>query len=208
MMINKRIKIAVPKGRLFDKSVSMLEKSGIKFESRQERKLSLSSINFPLSILIVRSKDVITYVDYKACDLGIVGLDLIREYEPDLLNVADLKFGKCRMVVAEPIDHPTYWRPIKRIATKFPHITESFFAKQGSPVEIISLYGSIELAPLYGLSDQIVDIVDTGRTLKENKLHVVDEIFSSTAHLIANPILCKLNHKLIDEIAEHFVRFL
>ncbi len=205
-MTNKYIKIAVPKGRLFDESVSLLEKSGIKFESKKSRKLSLLSTNFPLSILIVRSKDVITYVEYKACDLGIVGLDLLREYEPDLINAADLKFGKCRMIVAEPIDYSNFWRPVKRIATKFPHIAESFFAKQGYPVEIINLYGSIELAPLYGLSDQIVDIVDTGRTLKENRLHIVDEIFSSTAHLIANPILYKLNHKLIDEITEHFVK--
>jgi len=198
------IRIAVPKGRLFDKSIEILKKSGIKFADRSARKLSVDATNFPISILIVRAKDVITYVEYKACDIGIVGLDLIREYEPDLINLADLGFGKCKMVVAEPIDKIEYWRPIKRVATKFPHIAEAFFAKAGLPVEIIELYGSIELAPLYGLADQIVDIVDTGKTLKENNLHVVEEIFSSSVQLVANAILYKTKYRLIDEITKQF----
>ncbi len=202
--MNSRIRIAVPKGRLFDKSIEILKKSGIEFAERSERKLSVDATNFPLSMLIVRAKDVITYVEYKACDIGIVGLDLIKEYEPNLLKLADLGFGKCKMVVAEPVNKKQYWRPVKRVATKFPHVAETFFAKTGLPVEIINLYGSIELAPLYGLADQIVDIVDTGRTLKENNLYVVEEIFSSSAQLVANPVLYKINHRSIDEITKRF----
>jgi ATP phosphoribosyltransferase len=156
--------------------------------------------------MIVRATDVPTYVEYGCADLGIVGKDTLLEQEKDLYEPLDLKFGFCRMVVAEPAelsrnDDPAGWTSI-RIATKYPNFTEKYFNGKGVQVEIIKLYGSIELAPLVGLSERIVDLVSTGETLKQNGLVEVETIAEITTRLIVNRASLKTKHKRITEIIE------
>jgi ATP phosphoribosyltransferase len=154
--------------------------------------------------MIVRATDVPTYVEYGCADLGIVGKDTLMEQDKDLYEPVDLKFGYCRLVVAEPAelsrnDDPASWSDI-RIATKYPNVTEKFFAGKGVQVEIIKLYGSIELAPLVGLSERIVDLVSTGETLKQNGLVEVETIAEITSRLIVNRASLKTRYKRISDI--------
>jgi ATP phosphoribosyltransferase len=164
------------------------------FENREQR----------MRYMIVRATDVPTYVEYGCADLGIVGKDTLLEQEKDLYEPLDLQFGYCRMVVAEPAelsksDDPSGWTSI-RIATKYPNFTERYFTGKGVQVEIIKLYGSIELAPLVGLSERIVDLVSTGETLKQNGLVEVETIAEITTRLIVNRASLKTRHKRIAEI--------
>ncbi len=156
--------------------------------------------------MIVRATDVPTYVEYGCADLGIVGKDTLMEQEKDLYEPLDLKFGYCRMMVAEPArlalaDDPSSWTNI-RIATKYPNVTEKYFARKGVQVEIIKLYGSIELAPLVGLSERIVDLVSTGETLRQNGLVEVETIAEITTRLIVNRASLKTKHPRITGIIE------
>jgi ATP phosphoribosyltransferase len=160
--------------------------------------------------MIVRATDVPTYVEYGCADLGIVGKDTLLEQEKDLYEPLDLRFGYCRMVVAEPAelsrnDDPAWWTSI-RIATKYPNFTEKYFTRKGVQVEIIKLYGSIELAPLVGLSERIVDLVSSGETLKQNGLVEVETIAEITTRLIVNRASLKTKHKRITEIIEGLER--
>lgn len=202
------ITIAIPKGRILQDSVALFGKIGISCSELlgDTRKLIFENRAQRMRYMIVRATDVPTYVEYGCADLGIVGKDTLLEQEKDLYEPLDLKFGYCRMVVAEPAelsrnDDPAGWTSI-RIATKYPNFTEKYFTGKGVQVEIIKLYGSIELAPLVGLSERIVDLVSTGETLKQNGLVEVETIAEITTRLIVNRASLKTKHKRITEIIE------
>ncbi len=206
--MNDYITIAIPKGRILQDSVALFRKIGIDCEELlgDTRKLIFENRSQRMRYMIVRATDVPTYVEYGCADLGIVGKDTLLEQEKDLYEPLDLKFGYCRMVVAEPAelsrnDDPAGWTSI-RIATKYPNFTERYFTGKGVQVEIIKLYGSIELAPLVGLSERIVDLVSTGETLKQNGLVEVETIAEITTRLIVNRASLKTKHKRITEIIE------
>ncbi len=182
------ITLALPKGRLMEESLNLLAKKGINIDRPDgSRKLFFYDTTGRCRFLIVRAQDVATYVEHSAADIGIVGLDTLREQKRDVFELADLGIGYCRMVVAgkDPNCLDEKKRQIK-VATKFVNIAQSHFLSKRINAEIIKLYGSIELAPILGIADCIVDIVSTGRTLRENGLEVIEEIFESTAMLIAN----------------------
>jgi ATP phosphoribosyltransferase len=177
--------IALPKGRIADETLDIFAKifnQEFKFENR---KLILETPNF--KFLSVRNQDVPTYVEYGAADIGVVGLDVIREKELDIVDLLDLQIGKCKVAIGIKNEDTLDWnRPDIKIATKMVNITKNYFASRAVGVEIIKLYGSIELAPLVNLADAIVDIVETGETMRENGLKVAEDIMDSSAHLIAN----------------------
>ncbi|MEA1995842.1 MAG: ATP phosphoribosyltransferase [Campylobacterota bacterium] len=181
-----RLVVALSKGRLLDEALNIFAKKGIDVQSPQNgRKLYFDGWDGKLRFIIVRAQDVPTYVEYGAADLGIAGYDVLREQNRDLYELINLNMGRCKMIVAGKNSVISPLRPL-RVATKFPNIAKDFFTKEGINVEIIKLYGSIELAPLFEISDWIVDITSTGRTLKENGLKVIREIFTSTAYLVAS----------------------
>ena len=183
--------IALCKGRFLDPSLEMLGRVGIRFSEdvASSRKLIFDSEDGRHRVVLVKPADVPTYVEYGAADIGIAGRDVLLETRADVLQPLDLNFGHCKIAVAGPKgthsingnDNPTV-----RIATKYPHITMDYYNARGIPVEIISLSGSIELAPLIGLADRIVDVVETGRTLKENGLEILEVIAESSARLLIN----------------------
>jgi ATP phosphoribosyltransferase len=198
--------IAIPKGRILQDSVELFGKIGIDCSELlgDTRKLIFENSAQRMRYMIVRATDVPTYVEYGCADMGIVGKDTLLEQEKDVYEPLDLKFGYCRMVVAEPAelsrnDDPSGWTSI-RIATKYPNFTERYFTARGVQVEVIKLYGSIELAPLVGLSERIVDLVSTGETLRENGLVEVETIAEITTRLIVNRASLKTRHKRITGI--------
>ena len=202
------ITIAIPKGRILEESVALFKKIGIDCDEllSDTRKLVFENAEQRMRYMIVRATDVPTYVEYGSADLGIVGKDTLMEQEKDLYEPLDLKFGYCRMMVAEPAglasgDDPSRWTNI-RIATKYPHVTEKYFASKGVQVEIIKLYGSIELAPLVGLSERIVDLVSTGETLRQNGLVEVETIAEITTRLVVNRASLKTKYPRISEIIQ------
>jgi len=202
------ITIAIPKGRILEESVALFGKIGIDCAELlgNSRKLIFENEAQRMRYMIVRATDVPTYVEYGCADLGIVGKDTLLEQEKNVYEPLDLKFGYCRMMVAEPAglaqdDDPSRWNNI-RIATKYPNVTEKYFASKGVQVEIIKLYGSIELAPLVGLSERIVDLVSTGETLKQNGLVEVETIAEITTRLIVNRASMKTKQQRIAAIIE------
>src|SRR5712692_9199361 len=199
---------ALPKGRLLDPALQLLTAMGIKGLDVDTRRLLLSDESRDLRVIFLKPADIPTYVEYGAADLGIVGKDILAEQQPDVYEPLDLGFGFCRLVVAEPRalwerDDPSKWSWV-RVATKYPRMTEAYFSDKGIQVEIVRLDGSIELAPLVGLAERIVDLVQTGETLRANGLVEVAEITRSTAHLIVNRASMKTAHGavtgLIDEL--------
>jgi ATP phosphoribosyltransferase len=185
------ITLALSKGRLLNPSILLLKKAGITQRDLKadSRKLLFEDRKNGVRILIIRAKDVPTYVEHGAADMGIAGQDILMEQDPDVYEPLDLQFGACRLVVARPEakDSDSGWPRAKmRIATKYPRITENYFSRKGIPVEIIRLSGAIELAPAVGLAERVVDLVTTGKTLHEN--HLVEEqlVAECTAHLIVN----------------------
>lgn len=179
------IKIALPKGRIAKESLAFFAQAyGMNF-SFDDRKLILEQGEF--IFMLVRSQDVPTYVAYQAADVGIVGLDVLEEQQTDVVRLLNLGIGKCKVVVGSEIGKTIdYAKPQLKIATKMPHITRKFFASKAVSIEALKLYGSIELAPLVGLSDGIVDIVETGSTMAQNNLKIDEIIMESSAYLIAN----------------------
>ncbi len=177
--------IALPKGRIAKETLAIFEKTfNTKFEF-EDRKLILEKEKF--RFLLVRNQDVPTYVLNHAADLGVVGLDVLVEKEMDLVKLLDLGIGKCRVCIGmKNEDELDFGKPEITVATKMVNITREYFSSKAMAVKIIKLYGSIELAPIVGLSDAIVDIVETGATMKQNGLKVVEDILESSAHLIAN----------------------
>ena len=197
------ITIALPKGKLFGLSAELLSKVGWKAEGLHEksRKLIIANEDERLKFIITKTADVPTYVEYGAADIGIIGKDVILESGKDVYELLDLGFGKCRLMMAVPGDKR---RPrledynYTRVATKFPRIAEKFFSAQGMQMEYIKLNGSIELAPIIGMSESIVDIVETGTTLRENNLVEIVTIMNATARLIANRVSYKLKFARIN----------
>lgn len=178
--------IALPKGRIAEDTLEIFSKLFGKEFKFEDRKLILEVDNF--KFLLVRNQDVPTYVYYGSADIGVVGLDVLEEREDlDLVKLLDLKKGYCRVCIGiKDEDSLDFTKPEIKVATKMVNITKRYFAKKAMAVQIIKLYGSIELAPLVGLSDAIVDIVETGTTMKKNGLKVAETIMESTTHLIAN----------------------
>ncbi|WP_305044050.1 ATP phosphoribosyltransferase [Geoalkalibacter sp.] len=199
---------ALPKGRIMKDSMELFARIGITCPEMSEdsRKLVFENREDGLRFMAVRATDVPTYVEYGCADIGVVGKDTLLEQGKDLYEPLDLKFGYCRLVVAEPRelrrnDDPANWSNI-RVATKYPNITERYFAARGVQVELIKLYGSIELAPLVGLSERIVDLVSTGATLRDNGMVEVDTIAEITSRLIVNRASLKTKHQRIRKIIE------
>ncbi|PYS11848.1 MAG: ATP phosphoribosyltransferase [Acidobacteria bacterium] len=185
--------IALCKGRFLAPSLDLLTEAGICFpeDIASSRKLIFNSEDHSFRAVLVKPADVPTYVEYGAADMGIAGRDVILESRADVLQPLDLKFGYCKIAVAgaNGISEgapPNTSRPTIRVATKYPRITMDYYNSRGIPVEIIPLSGSIELAPLIGLADRIVDLVETGRTLKDNGLEIVEVIAESSARLLIN----------------------
>jgi len=200
--------LALPKGRLLDPALDLLRELGVTGIDPDSRKLIFRDAGRDLEILLLKPADVPAYVTYGAADLGVVGKDILLEQEPDVYEPLDLGFGFCRLVVAEPRalwerDDPAKWSWV-RVATKYPRLTEEYFSARGIQVEIVRLDGSIELAPLVGLADRIVDLVQSGETLRANGLVEVAEITRSTARLIVNRASMKTEHaavtRLIDDM--------
>ena len=197
------ITIALPKGKLFGLSAELLKKVGWTAEGLHEksRKLIITNEKARLKFIITKTADVPTYVEYGAADIGIIGKDVILESGKDVYELLDLGFGKCHLMMAVPKDKK---RPRledyahTRVATKFPRIAEKFFTSQGMQMEYIKLNGSIELGPIVGLSESIVDIVETGTTLRENNLEEIVTIMNSTARLISNRVSYKLKFERIN----------
>lgn len=197
------INVALPKGRLGMKVYNLLAAIGYECSEILEdnRKLIFENTENNVRYFLVKPSDVAIYVEKGAADIGVVGKDILLEQNPDLYELADLGFGKCRMCVAAPDDYredPD--RPVK-VATKFVHIAKQYYESRNREIEIIKLSGSIEIAPLVGLSDVIVDIVETGTTLKENHLRVFEEIVPISARLIANKASSKFKSQEIAKIA-------
>lgn len=179
------ITLALPKGRIADEVLAIMGKIFAEDFSFLDRKLILQKGDF--RFLLVRNQDVPSYVLHQAADLGVVGLDVLEENKLDIIRLLDLQIGKCKVVLGSKNDEVLdFNKPQIKIATKMPNITRDFFSKKAVATEIIKLYGSIELAPLVGLSDAIVDIVETGSTMKQHNLKVDEVIMESSAFLIAN----------------------
>jgi ATP phosphoribosyltransferase len=182
--------IALAKGRLLDKSLDLLADAGIRFSEdvATSRRLIFDAENGAHRVVLVKPADVPTYVEYGAADSGIAGLDVLLESRADLVQPLALNFGRCKLAVAAPagVELSASENPTVRVATKYPHITMEYFNARGIPVELIYLSGSIELAPLLGLADRIVDLVESGRTLKENGLEILEVILESSARLVVN----------------------
>ena len=182
------LNVALPKGRLGEKVYAMFEQAGFDCPAIREggRKLIFENPEKQVRYFWVKPSDVAIYVERGAADVGVVGKDILLEYRPDVYELLDLGLGKCRMAVAAPKGFCDHGERTLRVATKFSNIAAGYYAGIGREIDIIHLNGSIELAPILGLSNVIVDIVETGATLKENDLEVVEEIVPISARLIAN----------------------
>ena len=197
---------ALTKGRLASKTLDMLEKLGItcdEMKDKNSRKLIFTNEELGLRFFLAKGPDVPTYVEYGAADIGVVGKDTILEAGKKVHEVLDLGFGKCRMCVCGPADAKKYLEnhELIRVATKYPNIAKDYFYNtRHQTVELIKLNGSIELAPIVGLSEVIVDIVETGSTLKENGLVVLDEVCPLSARMIVNPVSMRLENDRIKEL--------
>ena len=197
--MSELVTVALSKGKLLNSTLLLFRNAGYLGVdlSLDHRKLVFEVPEAGLSFLIVRPVDVPTYVEYGAADVGVAGKDVLLEQELDVHEPLDLRIGWCRIAVATlqgPDQRPRLSSKL-RVATKYPNLTEWYFNQQGTPVEIIKLYGSIELAPLVGLADRIVDLVSSGRTLKANNLRETETIAESTARLIVNRASLKMKHQ-------------
>lgn len=200
--MNTMVNIALPKGRLGKKVYEMFEQAGYPCPAIKEdnRKLIFENPEAGVRYFWVKPSDVTIYVERGAADVGVAGKDILLEYEPDVYELLDLHLGKCRMAVAARKDYRENTGRILRVATKFPHITRDFYEKESRDIDIIKLNGSIEIAPILGLADVIVDIVETGKTLKENNLEVIDTIVPISARLIANKANFKFKTEAVEKI--------
>jgi ATP phosphoribosyltransferase len=205
--VSKTLTIAVSKGRIFKDALPLLAGAGIVPQDDPEisRKLILDTNRDDVKLVLIRASDVPTYVDYGAADIGIAGKDVLMEYEGDgIYELLDLKIARCKLMVAGPVNAPPSATDL-RVATKYVNSARRHFAAQGKQVEIIKLYGSMELAPLVGLADRIVDVVDTGNTLKANGLAPLEHIADISSRLIVNKASMKMKHadvkRFIDDVA-------
>ena len=207
------ITVALPKGALLKDSIHLLQAVGLDFSAfldSAKRQLQIQDPSGRAKALLVRTQDVPVYVEYGQAQLGVVGYDVLREKQPQVAQLIDLKFGHCRMSVAVKVS--SHYRsalelpPHGRVASKFIYCAREYFHNLDLPVEIVPLYGSVELGPITGMSEAIVDLVSTGRTLKENGLIEIDILYQSTARLIAHPLSYRLNsddlHSLVEQLRE------
>jgi ATP phosphoribosyltransferase len=197
------VKIALTKGRLEQFAIESFESIGIDCSELKDkgRKLIFKSNNSDIEFVLVKATDVLTYVEHGAVDIGIVGKDTLMEYNKDFYEVVDLKVGKCKFSVASLPETDLYvGYNRKKIATKYPNVAANYFRKSGIDVEIIKIEGSVELAPLLNLADAIVDIVETGSTLKENGLVIKEEICDISARMIVNIASMKMKQEEISKI--------
>jgi ATP phosphoribosyltransferase len=199
------ITIAIAKGRMQDDALALLARAGVRLdkEARNSRRLALSDESGNYRFIFVKPSDVPVYVEHGIADCGVVGRDVLLESQADLLLPLDLGIARCRIVVAAA-DAEIMTRSVGmlRVATKYSHIARAHFGARGIPVEIIQLSGSVELAPALGLSDLIVDLVETGRTLRENGLAVVEEIAESTGRLVVNRASYQLKAEAVTELVQ------
>ncbi|TLD84031.1 ATP phosphoribosyltransferase [Helicobacter sp. MIT 11-5569] len=197
------IRVALPKGRNAEKTLKIFEhflNTPLQFE---DRKLILEKENF--SFMLVRNQDVPAYIERGVADIGVVGLDVLEEQKSPLVRLLDLGFGKCRVCIGSPNSYTfDFANPNLKIATKMVNITKKFFAQKAMSVEIIKLYGSIELAPLVGMADAIVDLVETGDTMRQNNLKIDHTIMDISAYLVANPNSFYMQQQTILEIQNYF----
>ncbi|TNF34305.1 MAG: ATP phosphoribosyltransferase [Gammaproteobacteria bacterium] len=202
--MNNTITIALSKGRIFKETLPLLEQAGIipLEDPEKSRKLILDTNQDDVKLVIIRATDVPTYVQYGAADVGVAGKDVLMEHGGDgLYELVDLNIARCRLMTAGMVDYqPKNGR--LRVATKFVNVTRRYFAEQGKQVEVIKLYGSMELGPIVGLSDLIVDVVDTGNTLKANGLKPIDHIADISSRLIVNKASLKMKHDRIQTMVE------
>ena len=200
----KPLRIALTKGRLEKKTVELFEKIGLDCSQVKDkgRKLILPIGSGEIEAVLAKAPDVITYVEHGVCDMGVVGKDTIMENGSRFFEILDLKFGSCMFALAAPRETDFYkGYKVKRIASKYPGISRRFFESKAMDVQIIKIEGSVELAPLLGLSDGIVDIVETGATLRENGLEVKEKIADISARLIVNTASMKLRKAEIEDLA-------
>lgn len=200
--MRETLKVAMPKGRINQAAIRLLQDAGYPVPDDLEatRKYIVSVPEAGMDFILVKPVDVPTFVEYGAADIGIVGKDILLEENRRVYELLDLAIGRCRMSVIGLPD----WRPTDnpRVATKFPNIASGYFRERGQQVEIIKLNGSIELAPLIGLADRIVDMVETGRTLKENGLVELEPMFPITSRLIANRVQFRMKNEAIRELCD------
>ncbi len=199
------LRIALTKGRLEKDTVGLLEKIGYDCTAVRDkgRKLILP-VGDSIEVVLAKAADVITYVEHGVCDMGVVGKDTIMEMNGKFFELADLGFGRCKFALAGKKGVDFYQGyGVKTIATKYPNVSRAFFEKKGMDVDIVKIEGSVELAPLLNLSDAIVDIVETGTTLKENGLEVFEDIASISARLIVNMVSMKLRQNEIEMLIKN-----
>ena len=198
------LRIAVPKGSLFGDSVRVLTEAGLDTTGLAEPGRQLIIRNVDVEYIIARPTDVPVYIAYGGADCAIAGKDVLVEAGLESVELVDLHFGGCRFIVAEPEDAGSRVRDrlqhlgVVRVATKYPHITQTYFDSIGVQVELVKLHGNIELAPLIGLADQIVDITATGTTLRENKLKIVGEVLESSARFVGNPAAVRTDPRVLE----------
>lgn len=199
------IRLALTKGRIETKAIEILTKAGYDCaeldENNRGRKLFFNIGNADIEIVLAKAADVITYIEHGVCDAGIVGEDTIMEKATSLYEILDLKFGKCKFAIAGPVGKKIFDNNYshKVIASKYPKVTKEYFNNNGMDVEVVKIEGSVELAPLLGLADAIVDIVETGSTLKANGLEVYEDIAPISARLAVNVASIKLKKNELDE---------
>ena len=196
------ITIATPRGRLLEETVELFGKASMDITEiiKDTRKLIFEFEEAEMRLLIVRPTDVTSYVEYGAADCGIVGKDTLMEQDCNLYEPLDLRIGECKMVVAAPKGFEKSGKTSLRIATKYPRIASDFYNKKGISTEVIKLYGSVELAPIIGLCDAIVDLTATGETLKKNDLEIVEVVAEVSAKLIVNKVSMKIKSREIKEL--------
>lgn len=201
--------VALPKGSLLEDSIHTLKAVGLDFSAfldPKNRQLEIWDTTHTAKALLVRNYDVPVYVEYGQAQLGIIGYDVLREKQPRVAHLVDLGFGRCRLSVAVKASSPYRSAldlpPHSRIASKFVNCAHEYFERLDLPVEIVPLYGSVELGPITGMSEAIVDLVATGKTLKENHLMEIEQLFESTARLIAHPLSYRLNQNGLKDVIE------
>lgn len=200
--MKERLKIAIPKGRIFRDVTRLFRDAGLPLpeDFDEGRKLIVHSPEAGFEFILAKPVDVPTYVEYGVADLGISGKDVLMEENRDVYELLDLNIAGCHMAVIGLPD----WKPVyyPRVATKYPHVASQFFRERGQQVEVIKLHGSIELAPLIGLADRIVDLVETGQTMRENGLIELEKMYDITSRLIANRVSYRLKHDSIQALCD------
>ncbi|HEY3318384.1 MAG TPA: ATP phosphoribosyltransferase [Coriobacteriia bacterium] len=205
-MSERLLRMALPKGALYDDSVALLGRAGYDVGGIADPGRQLLLRTGDLEFIIARPTDIPVYVAYGGVDVAIAGRDVLVEAGLERAELLDLRFGGCRFVVAEPEDaagavsERLRHLGVLRVGTKYPRITEEYYATAGQQVEVVKLHGNVELAPLIGLVDRIVDITATGRTLAENRLRIVDEVLASTARLVANPVALRTDPERVSAL--------